>query len=319
MSAMPDIAVVAVDWGTTNMRVWSVDRDGQVIQGAKSADGMGSTAREEFPNIMDAHLAALGASQSVPVIICGMAGSRQGWQEAPYLDLPTKLDGLAPEAISVDGVDRDIRILPGIAKRQTDNPDVMRSEETQLLGLVDAGLQSGMVCMPGTHAKWVSLEDGIATDFRTAMTGELYHVIATQSVLRHAVERHDPDATSGAFADAVRQSLADPAAALSRLFALRAATLLSGAGAQESADRLSGLLIGLDVATSIDNVTKQAVTLVGGNALGKAYEKALSLAGADVRQVDGDLLSLAGLVVAAKQLWPDRFEASLAEHKAERA
>ena len=125
------------------------------------------TAQQKgFSTILEGHLAALAAPEALPVIICGMAGSRQGWLEAPYVTVPAPLGAILAGAARVPGQSRDIRIVPGLAQRQADAPDVMRGEETQLAG---AGLPAKgrqLVCMPGTHSKWVQVEDGAVAGFR---------------------------------------------------------------------------------------------------------------------------------------------------------
>ena len=125
--------------------------------------------------------------EATPVLICGMAGARQGWVEAPYLKTPTRLDALHEGAVRVDA-GADIRILPGIAQARADRPDVMRGEETQLLGVLDPGF-AGLVCIPGTHSKWIRIEAGEIVEFATYMTGELFSVISQHSILSHAVAK----------------------------------------------------------------------------------------------------------------------------------
>src|SRR5262249_54220513 len=143
-----------------------------------------------FAPVLRDHLARLGAPAAGPVLICGMAGARQGWVEAPYLKTPTRLDDLHAGAIRVDAPG-DIRILPGIAQDLPERPDVMRGEETQLLGVTEADF-SGLVCVPGTHSKWVRIDAGQIVEFSTYMTGELYAVMAQHSLLAHAIDPTAP-------------------------------------------------------------------------------------------------------------------------------
>ncbi len=150
-----------------------------------------------------------------------MAGARQGWIEAPYAETPATLGDVLAGAISVPGIDRDVRIIPGIAQKDIDMPDVLRGEETQLAGITALrGAGSHLVCMPGTHSKWVAVKDGVVTGFGTWMTGELYSVIAKESVLKHSVGGGSLafSPKSEAYAKAVRQGLDDSASLTSRLF-----------------------------------------------------------------------------------------------------
>ena len=161
----------AVDWGTSSFRAWLLGEHGEVVAGTRSSEGMATLRREEFAPVLEKHLAALGAPDHLPALICGMAGSRQGWVEARYCDLPASLSGLAALAVAAPGISRDVRIIPGLAQRSAEEPDVMRGEETQLLGAIGGIEGRAVACMPGTHSKWVRIEDGEVRHFRTFMTG----------------------------------------------------------------------------------------------------------------------------------------------------
>ncbi len=183
-SAIP--AFVAVDWGTSSFRGWLMSAKGDVLAESRGGEGMLHCAGTGFAPVLRDHLARLGAPQATPVLICGMAGARQGWVEAPYLKTPTRLDALHEGAVRVDA-GADIRILPGIAQARADRPDVMRGEETQLLGVLDPSF-AGLVCIPGTHSKWIRIEAGEVVEFATYMTGELFSVISQHSILSHAID-----------------------------------------------------------------------------------------------------------------------------------
>ena len=124
MSAAP--AVAALDWGTTRLRAWLLDGSGKVLAERRGDDGL-ITAREKgFAKVLEGHLDAMGAPEALPVIICGMAGSRQGWIEAPYVTVPAPIGAILRGAARIEGLSRDIRIVPGLAQRLTEAPDVMR-------------------------------------------------------------------------------------------------------------------------------------------------------------------------------------------------
>ena len=181
-------AVAAVDWGTSSFRLWLLDASGAVLAEKRSGDGMLTAGAEGFPAILERHLAAAGAPADLPVIVCGMAGARQGWIEAPYVALPASLDAILAGAVPVPGQARKIRILPGLAQRSAEAPDVMRGEETQLAGVLPLfAAGSHLICMPGTHSKWVEAADGVITGFRTWLTGELFSILSKQSILRHSL------------------------------------------------------------------------------------------------------------------------------------
>lgn len=301
--------VAAVDWGTSSFRLWLIDGSGAVLAERRSAEGMASLAQDRFEPVLRAHLEALDpAIRPARVVICGMAGARQGWREAPYRPVPVALRDLPDAAIKVPAADLDVRILPGLAVTDQDAPDVLRGEETQLLGLaLDDPAVHGLVAMPGTHTKWVRLEEGVVRGFSTAMTGELFALIGRESLLRHTIgdERPSGDPTSPAFAAGLAAALREPARITGLLFGIRACGLLHGVTGVAAADRLSGLLIGADVAGVLSSVPAALpVILVASGGLADGYAAALSLAGRTVRRVEADDAVRRGLVHAAGRLWP---------------
>ncbi|MDU6728173.1 MAG: 2-dehydro-3-deoxygalactonokinase, partial [Bradyrhizobium sp.] len=153
---MSKAAFVAVDWGTSSFRAWLMAADGTELAESRGPEGMLQCATSGFAPVLRDHLRKLGGPADLPVLICGMAGARQGWVEAPYLQTPTRLDALHAGAICVE-TEGDVRILPGLAQARADQPDVMRGEETQLFGVTEPGF-SGIVCIPGTHSKWIRVE-----------------------------------------------------------------------------------------------------------------------------------------------------------------
>jgi 2-dehydro-3-deoxygalactonokinase len=305
-------AFVVVDWGTSSFRGWLMSADGEVLAESRGGEGMlhctGGGAGAVFAPVLRDHLARLGAAEGAPVLICGMAGARQGWAEAPYLKTPTRLDALHEGAIRIDAPG-DIRILPGIAQARPERPDVMRGEETQLLGVTEADF-TGLVCIPGTHSKWVRIEAGRIVEFSTYMTGELYSVIAQHSILAHALEMAGPlAADSQPFREGLSMALAEPAALTASLFRLRAAQLLGFEQRADGAARLSGLLIGTELADAarrhglLGSGPLRSVRLIGAGALGRLYEAALAGQGLDVTTVDAEQASRLGLAKAAIALW----------------
>jgi len=153
---------VAVDWGTSNVRAWGIAGDGSHTFAVGSDKGMGKLARADFPSVLNELIGGRVAGPT-EVIICGMAGARQGWMEAPYVDTPADLHGLLSRSVRPDGADVRLapRILPGVAQRTAGREDVMRGEETQLLGLLALrpGFE-GIAVLPGTHSKWVEIRGG---------------------------------------------------------------------------------------------------------------------------------------------------------------
>jgi 2-dehydro-3-deoxygalactonokinase len=302
----------AVDWGTSSFRLWLIGKGGEVLAQSRSTEGMGTLIPEQFGPILETHLAKLKAPANLPVVVCGMAGARQGWMEARYCDLPASLARLAPSAVSVPGLPREVRIIPGLAQRDPAAPDVMRGEETQLLGAFDGLRENAVACMPGTHSKWVRIEDGMVRHFQTFMTGELYAAIRHHTILHHGGSESGEMPDGAVFADAVRKALDAPQSLTSHLFAIRAGELL-GFNKPHSADEaISGLLIGSEIAAAKAARGVENVHLIASGATAARYGEALRLAGIGHVPHDADECVIAGLVSVARQLFsipankPDR-------------
>ena len=306
MSIEASVPIAAVDWGTSHLRIWLLDSSGVVLAERRSDEGLLATGPDGFSAVLERHLLDMGAPAATPAIICGMAGSRQGWIEAPYVTVPARLSDVLARAIPVPGVQRDIRIVPGMAQRSVDAPDVMRGEETQLAGIANV-LATGrhVVCMPGTHSKWVDVENGTVARFGTWLTGELFSVLSKQSILRHAVGDHAAAVSAGnkSFRHWLEQALASPGDMTSWLFRIRASTLLLELTPQDAAAALSGLLIGAEIgsAGAAFGWKKGEIALVGSGALSDLYSVALGIAGYRVRPVDAETAVRAGLLEAARQ------------------
>jgi 2-dehydro-3-deoxygalactonokinase len=236
-----------------------------------------------------------------------MAGARQGWTEAPYLRTPTRLDALHDGAQRVD-TPGDVRILPGIAQADIAAPDVMRGEETQLLGVTEPDF-TGLVCIPGTHSKWVRIASGSVVSFTTYMTGELFSILGEHSILKHAIDREteSPDADA-AFCDGLLRARDARAGLMAALFSLRAAQLLGFQQQADGAARLSGLLIGTEITDARSRYGAQdPVRLIGAGRLGQLYAEALTQAGFDITTIDAERASQRGLAKAAIHLWGHQF------------
>jgi len=301
------VAWVAVDWGTSNLRAWGIGADGSVLAAAGSDKGMGRLARDGYAEALTEAVSAmpLPAEGTVDVLVCGMAGARQGWLEAPYLEAPADLRGLVGGAVYPDMPGGRLRpaILPGICQRQGGD-NVMRGEETQLLGLAATmpGF-SGLVCMPGTHSKWAMLDGTRLEGFSTAMTGELFELLKTHSVLRHSLggDTEGPGREAG-FGAGAADGLERPEDLLGQLFRVRAGSLLSGRQPDWCAGYLSGLLIGTEIAANRHRIGRDPVPLIGSPALCALYAQVLDMAGARGQAVDATQVVLAGLKAARGQL-----------------
>ena len=284
---------IAADWGTTHLRLW-VMRGDEVLAKRCCDQGMGRLEPAQFGPVLEAEIARFdGDLSGRPVIACGMVGSRQGWAEAPYRATPT--DPRAQLVRVSDHAPRPVYIACGI--RQNDPPDVMRGEETQVAGLLARTPDfDGVVCLPGTHTKWVRLRAGRIERFQSCMTGELFALIASQSVLRHTLDMEGLD--QAAFDAACAEALADPASTYGGLFALRAGALLNGLDPISAASRLSGMLIGWELAATRDLWAGQESALIGSPKLAALYARALGANGVQTQDYPAEPTTLAGLHAA---------------------
>lgn len=184
-------AFVAVDWGTTRLRAYLIGAGGVMLDRGSAPDlGVQSIAPGGFPAALDQVCATwFAGAPDLPVIMAGMVGSRNGWVEAPYAPPPAGADTLAGLLLKVDGAFRPVFVVPGVDYRGGDGSyDIMRGEETQAIGV---GVRDGLVCLPGTHSKWVELAEGRIVRFATFITGELYAALRQSFVGRFAEEPDD--------------------------------------------------------------------------------------------------------------------------------
>lgn len=289
---------IAVDWGTTRLRAWAMGRDG-ILAEAGSDDGMGRLKPAEFEpallKLIDPWLGPRSAPGMTQVLACGMVGSREGWQEAPYRSVPcAPVDKGSLVEVPVTDARIALKIVPGL--RQVQPADVMRGEETQIAGALalDPGFD-GTICLPGTHAKWARISAGEVIGFQTFMTGEIFALLAERSVLRHGMAGGWDD---GAFDEGVAEGMSRPDRLLGQLFRLRAEGLIAGLTAAAARARLSGLLIGAELANSKGWWLGLPVLLVGPDRLCDLYARALTAQGALARPLSATACSLAGLASA---------------------
>ena len=284
---------IAVDWGTTNRRAYEIDGEGRCADEFEDSRGVLSIPAGGFPDAVAEIRARLGDK---PLLLAGMIGSNRGWVEAPYVPCPAGLDDLVH---GLAWAEPDIAIVPGV--RDDQRSDVMRGEEVQLLGAVAAGTipPDAWVCHPGTHNKWVQLAAGRIATFRTVMTGELFNLLKEHSVLSDLLA--PPVELGDAFDAGVRHGLAcDDLQA--ELFSVRARVLLGKARREDAASYTSGLLIGGDVRIGLQSAGAAQVAVMGRPELTRLYAAALTLAGHEPVELDGEQCFLAGIKQIAERI-----------------
>jgi 2-dehydro-3-deoxygalactonokinase len=279
---------IAVDWGTTNRRAWRLDSGGHAVD--ETADDMGILAvpRDAFLGAVATLHARFG---NLPMLLAGMIGSNRGWLEAPYVPAPA---GIADLVDGLRWVDPGrIAIVPGVSLDNGDRADVMRGEETQVLGAAAAGLiaPDSVVCHPGTHNKWIRLERGRIAEFRTVMTGELFNLLKSNSILSDLLA--EPAQPGPAFAAGIRYGLNEDDLN-AELFSVRARVLLGKADPADAASYVSGLLIGADLRIGLAMADEARIMVMGRPDLTRLFAAALAETGRSCREIEGEEAFLAG-------------------------
>jgi 2-dehydro-3-deoxygalactonokinase len=268
--------LIGLDWGTTSCRAYLIGTDGVVLQRVTDGPGILKVENGAFGVALDTMIGQWDAT--LPIVLSGMIGSRQGWKEAPYARCPAGADDIAEALARIEHGGRTIALMPGLSTENAGMPDVMRGEETQIFGaLALSGHDEGLFLLPGTHSKWARVSGGRIASFRTFMTGEVFGALKDHTILgRLMTAGSDADG----FARGVREGAAvgSAGALLNRLFATRTDGLMDRLSGAALADYLSGLLIGAEVAEATRQATG-AVTIIASPALAQRYTDALALLG----------------------------------------
>ncbi len=285
-------AFLAVDWGTTNRRVFRIE-NGAVAATERDARGVTSVAPGDF---VDEVARIRGRFGDLPILLAGMVGSTIGWRDVPYVAAPADLAALAQ---GLAWIDARTAIVPGVSVLTDVKADVMRGEEVQFLGAVAAGLvpRDALLCQPGTHCKWARVESGVIVDFTTAMTGEVFALLRRHGLLASQLQA---EVTPGAaFRDGVATGRGGDLAAA--LFGIRAAKLLGVRDDADAASYASGLLIGSDVAARLAGAPG-AVHILADAGLAELYSIAVTAHGGTAHIVDSHAAFVAGVVALARML-----------------
>lgn len=314
------VALFAVDWGTSSCRVWSLDPGGRVLASARSGRGTLALAQSVDSDDQSARAAAfeqelsrvagdaLSAHPGVSVLACGMVGSSLGWCEAGYIELPTGItidrDSLT-HTTAGDG--RDVWIVPGL---HTDGhlaggyPDVIRGEETQLLGVLaqidGAESSTRTIVLPGTHTKWVRVRGQEIEAFTTVMTGEFFSLLMDHSILGEPATPHAPFQSEAFDRGVVLGASSDAGSLMAKAFSARGLSLAGRLAPEAVGSYLSGLLLGDEVASQLPLYRCDGpIVLCGAPVLTDQYARVLEHAGAKVR-VAGEDSTVAGLRAIAR-------------------
>ncbi|MBV9566559.1 MAG: 2-dehydro-3-deoxygalactonokinase [Hyphomicrobiales bacterium] len=294
---------IVLDWGTTTFRALLVDATGAVLDRVETQDGIQTVPKTEFEAVLIRNVAAWRAARpALPIYAAGMITSRNGWLETPYVEVPAGAEQLAGALREVKlaggGI---IGLIPGLTDKDVKPfPDVMRGEETQLVGF---GLDREMtVVLPGTHSKWVRVGGGRIRRFRTFVTGEVFSVLSRQSFIAQ-LAKPQPAPNWSAFAlglDAARQR-GQASGLLSLLFSVRTGWLAGKLPAAETSDYLSGLVVGMEFREARELswfAQGDRVGIVGGDHLAELYRRAATAFGLEPHLGPSDAAVRGSLAIA---------------------
>lgn len=271
--------LIAVDWGTSSLRGARLDEVGRVLEEKSAPLGILNVPNGDFAGVFASLFSDWMKPAGSVCLISGMAGSRQGWAEAPYVacpagpeDLKRRLHWIEPGRIA---------LVPGLSDEQGDVPDVMRGEEVQIFGAMRlAGITDGLFVLPGTHSKWATVREGRVMGFRTYMTGEFYSLLSQHSILARTLEADAPLDESMFLRGVVRAGEGE--GLLHNAFGARALALFGRLSPSQSTSYLSGLLIGEELRGQELSAGREVIA-IGAPALTARYALALGQRRAKVR------------------------------------
>jgi 2-dehydro-3-deoxygalactonokinase len=296
--------LLAIDWGTSALRGARLGADGVVLDERSFARGVLSVPSGGFEAVFDEHFGDWVNGSDTLTLICGMAGSKQGWIEAPYCACPAGFDELRGNLAWV--ASRPIAVLPGMSCKRAGIPDVMRGEETQVFGALQLiGRQDCLLVLPGTHSKWVLVKGGRIQSFTTVMTGEFYSLLRKHSILARSMPDEDGELDGPAFDQGVSVALSSRSL-MQSAFTVRTLALFDRVRPAALPSYLSGLVIGDELRSQMTQGLDGGgqVVLIGSDALTQRYERALSQQGVTVRHV-GSQATWRGLWAMSQALHGD--------------
>ena len=290
--------LIGVDWGTSSLRAFLIGANGEVLDKVASTEGIMHIPGRDFETVFGRLIAAWPTGKSLPVLASGMITSRNGWVETPYVNVPLGACDLARALVTHrTSCGIDLRFITGVTTDHSSGPDVMRGEETQIIGASALGMSDGTFVMPGTHSKWIRVADNQIEDYATYMTGEIFAALKGHTILGTLIEK-GPFSPEG-FSQGVEAGLAERSTLLHDLFHVRTLPLLGRMKACDVEDYLSGLLIGAEIRAAQERGdAADLITIIGRTDLTDRYEKALSMAGIASQRAPDDIVAMGHFLIA---------------------
>ncbi len=295
-SVASDPALIGLDWGTSSLRAFLMSGDGEVLETRYEPSGIMSVEDGAFETAFEGLVGDWLDGYDVPVMASGMITSRNGWLETPYQSAPAGPEEFANALVSLttsSGV--TINFITGLSTENDGAPDVMRGEETQIVGVSAQG--DGVFVMPGTHSKWVTVQDGRIENFSTFMTGDVFAALKNHTILGAFIE--DGPVSDKGFRLGVSAGLDGSVKLLERLFHVRTLPLFEKITKEQTGDYLSGLLIGSEIAAALAGIPEtKKVTIVANEELTHRYEVALEIAGIATDRASANAAAMGQFAIA---------------------
>jgi 2-dehydro-3-deoxygalactonokinase len=290
--------LIGVDWGTSNFRAFRFDDAGEVIERRSYPIGILKVQEGKFAETLQEQVGDWIADGEKRVLLCGMVGSRQGWTEANYLQCPVTVDDLAKAVVRISFAGAEAMLIPGVMGTDiNDIPEVMRGEETEAMGIVDDCDGCGLVCLPGTHTKWIELRDRSIVSFLTCMMGDAFAALRKHTILTKLMSS-EAAIEEATFLRGVARS-GDAGGLLHHLFSVRTLALTGALTEDTTVSYLSGLLIGHEVRAVMP--AGAHIHLVGALQLCKLYQQAIAACGGTSTLEDEDAAAR-GLAAIGRRL-----------------
>ena len=293
-------ALIGVDWGTSSFRAYLIGSEGTVLDRVSSSEGIMHLGGQPFEGVLNRHISSWMSKDTMPIIASGMITSRNGWVETSYACLPFGVDASSAALMPHDlGNGTYIYFVMGAVTEHSGGPDVMRGEETQMIGALKFGLREGKFVLPGTHSKWVDVVGGEIVDFSTYMTGEIFASLKEHSILGSMMCENGFDECS--FNKGVEAGLNGASNLLHNLFHVRTLPLMGKISKNVVADYMSGLLIGTEIASATHKTSNEnPITIVGRGDLVNRYGIALHRAGLKSQRSPDDIVAAGHYLIARK-------------------
>jgi len=293
--------MIGVDWGTTSFRAFRIARDGTIRDRRAGPRGILNVPNNRFAETLREEVGPWLAAGEDHVLLSGMIGSRQGWMEGPYLPCPAGAAEIAGALTDIPFDWGQVKLVPGLSTDDAAGvPEVMRGEETQIIGCLAEIGGAGLACLPGSHSKWARIEAGRVTGFTTHLTGEAFAALRGHTILGRMMR---DGATSAAALDQGVARAADADGLLHHVFGARTLALTGQMAESDTASYLSGILIGHEVRAALAGQRGVVVQLIGTPELTGLYARAIAACGCYAERHDGDAAALGLAAIGAHAAW----------------